>query len=253
MARALGYVVYQGPSAIDGAPIVVILTGFGNASTNTKTGGMVQSYILRTDVAPVEAWREGADASVCGECPLRSPASGGSGACYVNKGQGPRAVWDAYKRGRYDRESVRFASFTIGETGRAFRMGTYGDPGAVPDAGAFWSGLVAFTAPGQGHTGYTHRWRDTGASLRGLCMASVDSEAEAREAMALGWATFRVARKGDRTRIEGEAYCPASAEAGKRVTCETCPIKCDGSIGLRGVMRGRVIQAHGSTAGRVQG
>lgn len=253
MARPLGYVVFEGAAAVDGSPIAVILTGFGKASTNAKTGGMIQSYVIRTDVAPTDAIREGLDGAVCGTCPLRSVASGGSGACYVNVGRGPLTVFNAYKRGRYDRASVRFASFTIGETGRPLRIGTYGDPGAVPDAGRFWSDLMRFTRPGQGHTGYTHRWRDTGAGLKGLCMASVDSEAEAREAMAMGWATFRVARKGDRGRIEGEAYCPASAEAGKRTTCEACPIKCDGSIGLRGVMRGRVIQAHGATAKRVQG
>lgn len=249
MARPLGFVVYEGPSAVDGSPIAVILTGFRSASTNAKTGGMVQSYIIRTDVAPTDAIRQGLDGAVCGSCPLRSVAGGGSGACYVNVGHGPLAVFNAYRRGRYERASVRFASFEIGETGRPFRMGTYGDPGAVPNAGAFWQGLVAFMRPGQGHTGYTHRWRDTGAGLAGLCMASVDTLAEAEEAQRAGWATFRVARKGDPFRMVGEARCPASAEAGKRVTCETCPMKCDGRW-LPG-NTGRVIQAHGSTANRV--
>lgn len=251
MIKALGYVVYEGPSAIDGSPIAVILTGFASKSTNAKTGGMIQSYIIRTDIAPTDAIKQGLGGAVCGTCPLRSVADGGSGACYVNVGHGPLAVFNAYHRRRYERASVRFASFAIGDTGRPFRMGTYGDPGAVPDAGRFWSNLVAFMHPGQGHTGYTHRWRDTGASLRGLCMASVDSPEEATQAHAMGWATFRVSPKGDHRRILGEAFCPASAEAGKRVTCETCPIKCDGSFGLRGVMRGRVIQAHGATAKRI--
>jgi len=251
MARPLGFVVYEGPSAIDGSPIAVILTGFGSASTNAKTGGMIQSYIIRTDIAPTDALKQGLDGAVCGTCPLRGVASGGSGACYVNLGRGPLAVFNAYKRGRYARAGVRRASFAIGETGRPLRIGTYGDPGAVPDAGRFWTNVMSFMAPGQGHTGYTHRWRDTGASLRGLCMASVDSAAEATEAMSYGWATFRVARKGDRRRLDGEAQCPASAEAGKRVTCETCPIKCDGSR-VPGIA-GRVVQAHGSTANRVQG
>lgn len=251
MAKALGYIVFEGPSAIDGAPIAVILTGFGSASTNRKTGGMIQSYVIRTDVPPTDAIRQGLDGAVCGTCPLRSVASGGSGACYVNVGHGPLAVFNAYKRGRYDRVSVRFASFTIGESGRPLRIGTYGDPGAVPDAGAFWRGLLAFMAPGQGHTGYTHRWRDTGADLRGICMASVDSAAEGTEAMSYGWATFRVAKLGDRRRLDGEARCPASAEAGKWVTCETCPIKCNGERFPWNV--GRVIQAHGATAGRIEG
>lgn len=57
MSKALGYVVYDGPSSIDGSPIAVILTGFASKSTNTKTGGMIQSYIIRTDIAPTDLMR----------------------------------------------------------------------------------------------------------------------------------------------------------------------------------------------------
>lgn len=249
MAKALGYVVYQGPSAIDGAPIAVILTGFASKSTNAKTGGMVQSYVIRTDVAPTDAIRQGLDSAICGACPLRSVAGGGSGACYVNVGHGPLAVFNAYKRGRYVVATPDRAAWEIGETGRPFRMGTYGDPGAVPNAGAFWGALIRRQAPGVDHTGYTHRWRDTGASLAGLCMASADSIDDAIEAQRMGFATFRVARKGDPFRMIGEARCPASAEAGKRTTCEACPMKCDGM--WRPGNSGRVIQAHGNKANRV--
>ena len=47
------------------------------------------------------------------------------------------------------------------------------------------------------------------------------------------------------TRDSGEARCPASAEAGRRVTCESCPIalKCNGT--RTGRIRGRVILDHG--------
>lgn len=251
MAKALGYVVYEGPSAIDGSPIAVILTGFASASMNRKTGGMIQSYIIRTDRAPTVAINEGRDGAICGSCPLRSVAGGGSGACYVNVGHGPLAVFNAYHRGRYKQVSPNRASFEIAETGRSFRMGTYGDPGAVPNAGAFWREIIGRMSPNQGHTGYTHRWRDTGADLRGICMASVDSVGDLVEARNAGWATFRVAAVGMRARVRGEAQCPASAEAGKRVTCETCPIKCDGS--RSDALFGRVIQAHGTTAKRVTG
>lgn len=250
MGKLLGIEVYRGPSAIDEAPIVVVLTGFASASTNAKTGRMIQSYILRADRGPVDVWRAGDDGSVCGSCPLRSPASGGGGGCYVNKDRGPRAVWDAWTRGRYATMNVDEAAEAIAATGRPFRMGTYGDPGAVPNAGRFWAALIARMSPSVGHTGYTHRWRDTGASLRGLCMASVDSMAEAMHARAAGWATFRVVGLGVRDPMRGEARCPASAEAGKRVTCETCPMKCDGALRPGNV--GRVIMAHGATAKRVR-
>lgn len=247
MPKPNGFIIYEGPSAIDGAPIVVIITGTAQRSTNRKTGGMLQSYIMRSDVEPTAAWSQGLDVSVCGDCVHRSPASGGEGTCYVNKGQGPLAVFKAYKRGLYPR--ITYAVWrTLPASLRPFRMGTYGDPAAVPNAGVFWS---AYTLRSEARTGYTHRWRDVGASLRGLCMASVDSESEALEAQALGWATFRVAPYGDHHRLRSEAYCPASEEAGKRVTCETCPLKCNGTLG-GGALAGRVIQAHGASKRRVK-
>lgn len=244
---ANGFVVREGRSTIDGSPIVVVMVGLKADSTNGKTGGMVQTYILRADMPPTEAKREGLDGAVCGACPLRSVASGGSGACYVNVGQGPRAVWDAWRRGKYPTVTPWEAADLL--RGRKLRIGSYGDPAAVPFAGIFWRTLLTYVVE---HTGYTHRWRDVGADLRGVCMASVDSAAEATEAMSYGWATFRVARKGDRRRLDGEAYCPAATESGKRTTCADCPIKCNGSRAIEG-LAGRVIQAHGATGGRVKG
>ena len=65
-----GLIAYEGKSRIDGAPIVVILTAL-NGSMNTKTGHMVQSYILRADIDPVKAAKTGLDASICGDCQHR--------------------------------------------------------------------------------------------------------------------------------------------------------------------------------------
>ena len=67
-----GYVIYDGPSAWDGKRIVVIVTGIRSKSANRKTGGMVQTYIIRPDVSPLAAVYESeADASICGDCPHR--------------------------------------------------------------------------------------------------------------------------------------------------------------------------------------
>ena len=41
--REKGYILYEGPSALDGAPIVVIAT---METSNAKTGAMVQTWIL---------------------------------------------------------------------------------------------------------------------------------------------------------------------------------------------------------------
>ncbi len=56
-----GFVLYQGPSLLDGLPIVAIAT---MRSTNPKTGPVPQTWILRADVPPMDAVRTGADASI---------------------------------------------------------------------------------------------------------------------------------------------------------------------------------------------
>jgi hypothetical protein len=50
-----GIVIYRGPSILDGSPIVVIATGLGSGSSNRKTGALVQTWILRDDVSPIES------------------------------------------------------------------------------------------------------------------------------------------------------------------------------------------------------
>lgn len=210
-------------STIDGAPLYVAAIW---SKANRKTGPVVQTYILRADVPPMEALRTGADVSVCGNCPHRPllvKAGNGAARCYVTVWQGPRVVWDAIRRGRYTR--VDAAGHGEYCRDRFLRLGAYGDPGAV--ASSLWAPALEAS---DGWTGYTHRWRDTGAQLRGVCMASVDSPAERDEAGAQGWATFRVATTLDegRARARGEARCPASVEAGARVQCNACPLRCDG-------------------------
>lgn len=226
-----GAVIYQGPSRLDGQPIVAVVTGLRDRSANPKTGGMLQTYILRADVPPLEAIESGADASVCGDCVHRKV--NGAGSCYVNVGQGPRSVYAAW-----DEDSYPMLSPTgLGE-GRIVRLGTYGDPVAVPIG--VWDGLLSGAL---GHSGYTHQWKCAIArEYRRLLMASVDTEGQMRFARRKGWRTFRV-RGADETVLRGEVVCPASEEAGKRKTCQEC-LACDGSReGDRRV--GIVIAVHG--------
>ena len=232
MNRPTGFIIYQGPSELDGAPIVAIaLTG---KSTNKKTGAMVQTYIMRADVAPLDALASGDDASVCGDCKHR-PILGG--ACYVNVAHGPRSVYAAYARGRYP---VAGDVAALG-AGRAVRLGTYGDPAAVPVA--VWQALTSGAAL---RTGYTHQWRH-GDALQGLCMASADSADERQDATARGWRTFRVMLAGE-SLARGEFACPASEEAGRKTTCEKCGA-CSGAS--RGTRQASVaIVAHGAKKGR---
>lgn len=133
---------------------------------------------------------------------------------------------------------MKHAAWQLIGRGRLVRLGTYGDPAAVPTI--VWHRL---TEHASGHTGYTHQWRTCDQSLRTLCMASADSLADAREAQTAGWRTFRV-MPCDAPRAANEAVCPASAEAGRKLTCAQC-LACAGADGRRGSV---VIQAHGGTA-----
>lgn len=69
--KAIGIILWQGESLFDGERIMVIATGISNKSKNIKTGEMVQTYILRQDIAPIFARRLGEDFSTCGD--LQAP------------------------------------------------------------------------------------------------------------------------------------------------------------------------------------
>lgn len=202
-----GYILWRGASMLDGAPIFVIATGFDIASKNAKTGDMIQTWILREDVSPGDAMRYGQDRSICGDCKHRGRT------CYVMVHWGVTQVWKAAKRGKYPELDRR--QLTKAGRDHAIRIGTYGDPAAVPTW--VWH---RFVERAQHHTGYTHQWR-AAPGLRDICMASVDTPAEREEAKALGWRTFRV-RTSHEPVLDREVVCPASAEAGRKTTCEEC-------------------------------
>lgn len=238
MKKSNGLILYQGPSTLDGAPIVVIAVGLTNASANSKTGAMLQTYILRADMRPTDAIKIGADASICGDCVHRGDGTGKGRTCYVNVGQGPLVVWKTFTRGGYPHASSASEIIDAGRS-RTVRLGSYGDPAAVP--AHVWQAL---TSHAKAHTGYTHQWRTAGA-LRGLCMASADSVTEASEAQAQGWRTFRVALPSHVTRTSVEVVCPASVEGGRKLLCEQCKACSGAQSGRKGSI---VIQAHGGFA-----
>jgi hypothetical protein len=233
-------IIYDGPSLIDSSPIVVVAVA---NSTNAKTGNMLQTYILRSDMGPMAAVRSGNDASICGGCIHRGDGKTGKGrTCYVNLGHGPRAVYQKLI-GRNPYPVARNAAdISAMGRGRYVRLGTYGDPAAVPVA--VWHALLDQSI---GHTGYTHQWRSErlGKPLAGLVMASCDTVADIAKANRLGYAgTFTVVPRGET--LDGATLCPASVEAGKSVQCHECRL-CNGSpVAI-------YIPAHGATAKRYTG
>ena len=209
MQNPRGYVLWQGPSKFDGAPIVAIAI---IKSRNSKTGNMVQTFILRADMSPLDALANGADVSICGDCVHRPGPRGRT--CYVNVGQSVMAIWHAYKHGRYPSDPAAAAAACAG---RRVRLGAYGDPAAVHVR--VWHALLQRA---EGHTGYTHAWRARAArAFKGLVMASADSALEFERARAAGWRTFRVRTAAEPLQAR-ELVCPASAENDTGRTCSTC-------------------------------
>ena len=215
-------IIYNGPSLLDGKPIVVIAT-FSNR--NTKTGAVVQTYILRSDINPLEASKTGEDFSICGDCTMRGEVTtdpkrkqAKARRCYVNLGQGVLIVYKSFLRGVYQIADNVADRNTIGR-GRFVRIGTYGDPAAVP--ADVWTDLLAEATT---FTAYSHQsgWRPD------IAMQSADNRAQAIAHWKAGRRTFRVIADLGELDKANEALCPASKEAGRRVQCTACKL-CKGS------------------------
>jgi len=240
-----GMIIYRGPSEVDGSPIVVIVSGLMSGGKNSKTGPMPQIYIMRSDMHPFEANQNGSDYAICGNCKhrgkvVRDEKTGNlkneERTCYVVLMNGPHTVYQAFRRGdAYQDVPLSVARRLL--AGRKVRIGAYGDPGAVPIL--VWETILAKADP----VGYTTFWR-TIPALKQWCMASVSSDEEYAEAVALGWRTYRVRRKGEPV-LKGEGKCPASKELGKAVQCTQCML-CNGL--KRGFKANITIEVHGNGA-----
>lgn len=223
--RALrGFIVDRGVSPIDGQPYVAIAT---LKSTNAKTGDMVQVFILRPDVHPLDAIASGDDRTICGDCPHRRRLVWDAKrkrfrwvrTCYVDVGKSVQAVWHAFARGSYPEYDPSLHARYL--RGRRIRWGAYGDPAILHEAV-----VRDLTAVADGHTGYTHQWCELWAQwARGFFQASCDSFADYLAASAAGWRTFAVVPQGDAP-YSGK-LCPATAE-GSQAQCLTCRL-CDGA------------------------
>jgi hypothetical protein len=232
-----GVVLYDGPSLLNGKHIVVVAIGFKSASTNTKTGGMIQTYILYADENPMLALKTGNDSSVCGGCIHRPNPLTGLRTCYVRIDTGPNNVYKAWKRGNYP-TLTDYAMFE----NRPVRLGTYGDPAAAPLA--IWHNISAYAKM---TTGYTHQWRSKKfANLSYFCQASVETAEEVAKANAKGFGTFRVLPVIEPIPAN-VIHCPASAERGHLTTCMECGV-CDGAS-----QRNVAILAHGATGHKYTG
>ena len=249
-----GLIVYHGPSKYDGEQIVAILVK-PNGKSNRKTGAVVQQYILRADIDPLEASRTGADYSICGNCrhkgtpaPNKTNGVAYNRTCYVQLFQGPLGVYKAVKQGYYPAaETIEQVKEFIG--GAMLRLGTYGDPASLPE------GLNELLIELSGaHTSYTHAHTvdDTISDHAArYSMVSVDSIDDAMRAHSKGFRTFRVIpistyqEHGTNALLKNEIMCPNTIG----VRCIDCKL-CNGTKYKNG--KSIAIVAHGPARNKVQ-
>jgi hypothetical protein len=222
-----GFVLYDGPSAINGERVVVIMT---TSTANQKTGPMPQVWYLVADAPPHVARREGLDVAICGGCPHRK------GSCYVVLHRGPLAVYRAWKAGKYGtrEEGLRWLDYM---RPRFVRVGAYGDPLSAPSVVP----EIAYAIEPHGGTvlGYTHRWQHPAAvRFQFWLMASADTPADGLRARSKGWRTYRVRTEGEPLQ-RGEKVC---AHEENRTACNACG-ECDGDRSPGGAPRAASIVA----------
>lgn len=219
-----GFVLWEGPSPVDGKPIAMIAT---MKTSNTKTGQMIQTWIIRTDIPPHELVKSGQDQSICGDCPFSS----GRG-CYVTVFQAPLAVYNAYKKGNY--KKLKPSEIALIAINRVVRLGAYGDPGMVP-----FNILEALVSKSIGHTGYTHAYNQPFFDPRilKLCMLSANTVEDSIKYNGLGIRTFTAITENDP--IPNTAIvCPNTTH---NIQCIDCKL-CTGGINGKSI----VVQIHGS-------
>jgi len=224
-------ILYDGPSELDGKPIVAIITGLESKSHNSKTGAMPQVWIIRADIHPTEALRTGEDSSICGNCPYRPTVLGDkalkkeSRKCYVNT-MSFNAVYKKYSKGGYEIADLNTLADTL--SNYHVRIGAYGDPAAVPIS--VWDTVLSKCKS----TGYTHQWKICSPEYAKYCMASCDSPLDVIMSTGMGYRTFFVQNIDDNGTeqhvVDGIklAWCPASKEKGKVTTCAKC-MACSGT------------------------
>ncbi len=211
-----GVVIWEGASPQDGAAIAAIATGFNKPSSNSKTGDMIQIWIIRTDTPPHKAVENNHDVSVCGHCTHRR---GRGGDCYVLPFQAPLAVYKQYKANKYPR--VTNADISTLFAGLAVRFGAYGDPAFIPIAI-----IKSIIAAASVSIGYTHQAANAKITinskdyLKSVFMASADSTRHAARLNAQGWQTFRVSY--DSEEETKDILCKAEAEGLNCLLCQSC-------------------------------
>lgn len=201
-----------------------------HGSANTKTGDSVQVWILpKSWVFEGEKAMMDDEAS-CMDCPHSKQKNR---SCYVRKGFAEyglkskvKSLFSAQKEGRLDILPIDQLVPLEGDKvkGKFIRFGAYGEPVLLGE-----NVVKSLVSLASNFTGYTHQWHIAKYDwARKYFMASVETEALMNKANSVGFRTFRVRSKSDLI-TDKEVVCPASKEAGRKVTCNNCAL-CKGTL-----------------------
>ena len=238
------FVVWAGLSQLDGTPIMVVASCVRDPSGNIKTGDAIQVSIMRQDMNPMDAWKQGLDGAVCPDaCIHRSKPRGGDGTCYVNKARLADAWAGAVRRLQHGQPmaTTEHPGVMGGRmfAGAVVRFGMEGDPSAVPLH--VWQAMAKHA---KRWMGYTASWRTLDPAWAELFMASCSTPADALRARSKGWRVFAASASPELDagfQDAGLRMCLAESNA---LTCVTCG-GCDGTA--KGAKRpGWYLSLHGA-------
>ena len=200
-------IIWKGESQYDNSPIMLLATGEDKRSNNIKTGAMIQLWILRTDMPPVEAVKQNLDGAVCGECTMRWNSGGG---CYVIPFH-YSIMWKKAMTSESWYTPQQLATLSR-KKHLPIRMGAYGDPAMVPLE--VWKQMGVMPKG----SGYTHQWETADTGFAELVMASVETLEKKEEANAKGYRTFRILNNAADLAAD-EVMCPNYTQG---IQCRTC-------------------------------
>ena len=232
-------VLWSGPSMLTGDPIMVVASRVREPSSNSKTGDMIQIYILPLDTHPAHAWHRGGIESVCpSACAHRSD---NDKTCYV-AWERLGALWLAARKAiAAGRVGVSDGYFK----GAIVRFGAGGDPSAVPLA--VWESVAS---DARGWSGYTANWRDLSEDWALLFMASASTLPDVWRARSKGWRIYASSESpamDTALSAAGVKVCPSHTVG---LQCTACR-QCDGTT--RGARRpDYFIPLHGIAGGKVR-
>ena len=196
-----------------------VVVNFQFKTGNTKTGALIQNYIIPAEWINSEAKISTlSDKAVCFDCPHSKDINK---TCYVRKGQSEMGLSSKVRSLRKlgldnipELSPELEADLLDAIAGKGIRFGSYGEPILLGEA------LVSkLSKRAKFWTGYTHQWHKN-SWAKDYFMASVETTLVDKAAKNMGWRTFFV---GDSIGSEN-VTCPASKEAGNKSTCDQCKL-----------------------------